>query len=124
MWKSCQEKTALPHTKCCGEVVVSVYVSWYVCESYVDRFAANFPFSKHFYFFAAPPNFLTMNSRVQEALCCHPEPPSGVRDLHLFFLSLGRFGFGFSFAPAFRICKQVTRHTHFRIVEHARATTI
>jgi hypothetical protein len=40
------------------------------------------------------------------------------------FLSLGRFGFGFSFAPAFRICKQVTRHTHFRIVEHARATTI
>src|SRR5580704_2868004 len=51
MWKSCQEKTALPHTKCCGEVVVSVYVSWYVCESYVDRFAANFPLSQTILFF-------------------------------------------------------------------------
>src|ERR1700689_4829496 len=51
MWKSCQEKTGLLDTKCCGESVVSVYVSWYVCETYVGPFALYFSFSQTILFF-------------------------------------------------------------------------
>src|ERR1700690_2478902 len=107
MWKSCQEKTGVLDTKCCGEVVVSVYVSWYVCESYVSRFGPSFSFYPTILIFFAVPSCEFAKRRGGGS------PPA-------------RFGFGFSLDLPFGFLfhKTATPFAQFCIVEHARATTI
>src|ERR1700689_1080669 len=107
MWKSCQEKTGLSDTKCCGERVVSVYVSWYVCETYVDRFAANFPFWKRFNSFATSPC-------AQEAYRCDPEPAfQGEHFCRGGGSPPARIGFGCSSASGFLFRNHLTPRTQF-----------